>query len=205
MPPILPLWTYTDFFLTPLHPNSQHLLSPFQGKPLVYWNSHAPRVYRKTQFILLGHYMHVWGIWYCFAIRLSNTMQVASSLTFFFFFLPCLWYIFMIVYWQGVSPSASSSFLQRVNICTNAGGSLAKWLLTTRLVLPPGKVPSSLSLDHSPTVSLLLWWVLPSTSPKLLVSILLRPAPWSLMALTAQARMCPAATCAQGMSCPPLF
>ena len=82
----LPLWTYTDFFLTPLHPNSQHLLSPFQGKPLVYWNSHAPRVYRKTQFILLGHYMHVWGIWYCFAIWLSNSMQVASSLTFFFFF-----------------------------------------------------------------------------------------------------------------------
>ena len=86
MPSILPLWTYTDFFLTPLHPNSQHLLSPFQGKPLVYWNSHAPRVYRKTQFILLGHYMHVWGIWYCFAIWLSNSMQVASSLTFFFFF-----------------------------------------------------------------------------------------------------------------------
>lgn len=86
MPSILPLWTYTYFFLTPLHPNSQHLLSPFQGKPLGYWNSHAPRVYRKTQFILLGHYMHVWGTWYCFAIWLSNSMQVASSLTFFFFF-----------------------------------------------------------------------------------------------------------------------
>ena len=86
LPLILPLLTYTDFFLTPLCPNSQHPFSPFHGKSLVYWDSHGPRVYRKTQFILLGHCMHVWGVWYCSAIRLSNGMQIASFLNFFFFF-----------------------------------------------------------------------------------------------------------------------
>ena len=135
----------------------------------------------------------------------STLKRYADSfiLDFFFFFLPFLWYSFMIIYWQGVSQCqqfffAKSEYLHK---CWGISGNM---ISDCQAGAAPGQKCLPLSLDHSPRVSLLLWWVLPSSS-KFLAHVLLRPASLSLIALTAQASMCPAAMCAQGTRCPPLF